>query len=90
MSVLKMMRVRKCKMKSKTNRFLSSAVVLFILAVPVLSHHGTGISYDSSKMFQMTGTVFCGFVLGIQQAYLSAPQIPDPRTPDRYGRPMDA
>jgi hypothetical protein len=52
-----MMRTRRYTVKSKTNRILASAIGLLILAVPLLAHHGTGISYDSSKMFQMTGTI---------------------------------
>ncbi len=37
---------------------VSAAVIaLLIGTLPVLAHHGTGISYDSSKAFQMTGTI---------------------------------
>jgi hypothetical protein len=43
--------------KSTTNRLLASAIGLLIVAIPVLAHHGTGISYDSTKMFSMTGTI---------------------------------
>ena len=52
-----MMRTRRYTVKSRTTRILASGVGLLMLVVPVLAHHGTGISYDSSKMFQMTGTI---------------------------------
>ena len=44
-------------MNSKGQNLLASAITLMILAMPVLAHHGTGISYDSTKMFTVTGTV---------------------------------
>jgi hypothetical protein len=44
-------------MKGGTKTILASAIGLFMLAIPVLAHHGTGISYDSTKMFSMIGTV---------------------------------
>jgi hypothetical protein len=42
---------------SKIKATLASAIGFLILAIPVLAHHGTGISYDSTKMFSMTGTI---------------------------------
>lgn len=44
-------------MKNGTKAILASAIGLLMLAIPVLAHHGTGISYDSTKMFSMTGTI---------------------------------
>lgn len=44
-------------MKERSESILASAIALFILAMPVLAHHGTGISYDSTKMFTVTGAV---------------------------------
>lgn len=41
----------------KTNNISAVLVGLLFVAVPVLAHHGTGISYDASKAFQMTGTI---------------------------------
>src|SRR4030095_4424773 len=51
------MHTRRYTVKSKANRISASAIALLMLTVPVLAHHGTGISYDSAKMFQMTGTI---------------------------------
>ena len=44
-------------MTSKVKKISSAIITLFIAAIPVLAHHGTGISYDSTKMFQITGTI---------------------------------
>ena len=44
-------------MTRNAKRISSALLGLLVLAVPVLAHHGTGISYDASKAFQMTGTI---------------------------------
>jgi hypothetical protein len=44
-------------MASKGRKTLSAIIVLLVVAAPVFAHHGTGISYDNTKMFQVTGTV---------------------------------
>src|SRR5262245_7128131 len=41
----------------KTKTALAAAVGLLMIAIPVLAHHGTGISYDATKQFSMTGTI---------------------------------
>lgn len=41
----------------KTQTAVAVAIGLFMMAVPMFAHHGTGISYDSSKQFTMTGTI---------------------------------
>src|SRR5262245_10813964 len=44
-------------MKSERQNVLALTISLLIVATPVLAHHGTGISYDSTKMFTVTGTI---------------------------------
>ena len=44
-------------MIGRGRNILAVTIGLFMLAIPVLAHHGTGISYDSTKMFTVTGTV---------------------------------
>jgi hypothetical protein len=44
-------------MKNGTNSILALCIAILMVAVPVLAHHGTGISYDSTKMFSVTGTI---------------------------------
>jgi len=47
-------------MKNKTLTILSVTVALLMISIPMLSHHGTGISYDSTKpvVFKATITKF--------------------------------
>jgi len=44
-------------MTRKMKNISAAIIILLIVAIPVLAHHGTGISYDSAKAFQMTGTI---------------------------------
>ena len=39
------------------NRVLAAAASLFAISIPLLAHHGTGISYDSSKALKFDATV---------------------------------
>ena len=56
-------------MKKKMPFALCLAVGLFLLSMPLFAHHGTNISYDSSKPLTLTGTV-TEFVFGNPHAQL--------------------
>ena len=43
--------------KKRTSAFLAMSVGLLMLSVPVLAHHGTGISYDSDHPVTLKGTM---------------------------------
>jgi hypothetical protein len=42
---------------TKSSITLSVVIVMAALSLPVLAHHGTGISYDATKAFMIKGTV---------------------------------
>lgn len=44
-------------MKSKLWLFFSVAAALFVISDRALAHHGSAVSYDTSKMVTMEGTV---------------------------------
>jgi len=44
-------------MKKHTWVLLSTILAVFMVAVPMLAHHGTNISYDHSKTVTVTGTI---------------------------------
>lgn len=45
------------KYRHRKLAILAAALTLFAISIPVVGHHGTGISYDSSKIFQAKAVV---------------------------------
>ena len=43
--------------KSSVTTIVVTAIGLLIVSIPLLGHHGTGISYDSSQHFELKGVV---------------------------------